>query len=154
MDKAKRYNYFAEFSETEIKMKRFLKIFLPILLSIAIIAGIGWYFLEYDKPLTQSILMDLSHYFSGRGDYNTAAWLNDLAFNHFGNNDAVPLEQAELYLSRGNYTQAERVLHRGIENGGGAELYVLLCKIYVEQDKLLDLWNCWIIFPTLRFAAN
>lgn len=119
-------------------MKRFLKIFLPILLSAVILLGVAWYFLEYDKMFTQTILMDLSHHFSNKGDYNTAAWLNDLAFNHFGNDDAVPLEQAELYLSRGNYTQAERVLHRGIENGGGADLYVMLCKIYVEQDKLLD----------------
>ena len=119
-------------------MKRFFKIFLPILLSIVILLGVAWYFLVYDKMLTQTILMDLSHHFSNKGDYNTAAWLNDLAFNHFGNDDAVPLEQAELYLSRGNYTQAERVLHRGIENGGGVELYVMLCKVYVEQDKLLD----------------
>ena len=119
-------------------MKRFLKIFLPILLSIVILVGVGWYFLEYDKMLTQTILMDLSHHFSNKGNYDTAAWLNDLAFNHFGNDDAVPLQQAELYLSRGNYTQAERVLHRGIENGGGSELYMMLCKIYVEQDKLLD----------------
>ena len=135
---SERYNYCVDFSETENKMKRFLKIFLPILLSIVIVLGVAWYFLVYDKMLTQSILMDLSHHFSNRGDYNAAAWLNDLAFNHFGNDDAVPLEQAELYLSRGNYTQAERVLHRGIENGGGTELYVMLCKIYVEQDKLLD----------------
>lgn len=119
-------------------MKRFLKVFLPILLSVVILLGVAWYFLVYDKMLTQTILMDLSHHFSNKGDYNTAAWLNDLAFNHFGNDDAVPLEQAELYLSRGNYTQAERVLHRGIENGGGVELYVMLSKIYVEQDKLLD----------------
>ncbi len=119
-------------------MKRFLKIFLPVLLSLVILLGVGWYFLEYDKTLTQTILMDLSHHFSNKGDYTTAAWLNDLAFNHFGNDDAVPLEQAEFYLSRGNYTQAERVLHRGIENGGGSDLYVMLCKIYVEQDKLLD----------------
>ena len=119
-------------------MKRFLKVFLPILLSVVILVGIAWYFLVYDKMLTQTILMDLSHHFSNKGDYNTAAWLNDLAFNHFGNDDAVPLEQAELYLSRGNYTQAERVLYHGIENGGGADLYIMLCKIYVEQDKLLD----------------
>ncbi len=119
-------------------MKRFLKIFLPILLSVVILIGIGWYFLEYDKYLTQSILMDLSHHFSNRGDYEIAAWLNDLAFNYFGNDDAVPLEQAQLYIKRGNYTQAERVLHRGIENGGGLDLYVMLCQIYVQQDKLLD----------------
>ena len=119
-------------------MKRFLKIFLPILLSIVILLGVAWYFLVYDKMLTQSILMDLSHHFSNKGDYNTAAWLNDLAFNYFGNDDSVPLEQAEVYLSRGNYTQAERVLYRGIENGGGTELYVMLSRIYVEQDKLLD----------------
>ncbi len=137
-DVRERYNYFVDYSETENKMKRFLKIFLPILLSLVILLGVAWYFLEYDKMLTQSLLMDLSHHFSNKGDYNTAAWLNDLAFNHFGNDDAVPLEQAELYLSRGNYTQAERVLHRGIENGGGVELYVMLSKIYVEQDKLLD----------------
>lgn len=119
-------------------MKRFLKIFLPIFLSLIILVSTGWYFLEYDKLLTQTILMDLSHHFSTKGDYDTAAFLNDLAFNHFGNDDVVPLEQAELYLSRGNYTQAERVLHRGIENGGGKELYIMLSRIYAEQDKLLD----------------
>lgn len=137
-DVVERYNYSVDFSETENIMKRFLKIFLPILLSLVILLGVAWYFLIYDKMLTQTILMDLSHHFSNKGDYNTAAWLNDLAFNHFGNDDAVPLEQAELYLSRGNYTQAEKVLHRGIENGGGIELYIMLSKIYVEQDKLLD----------------
>ncbi len=119
-------------------MKRIFKIILPIILTLAILLGVGWYFFEYDKMLTQTILMDLSHYFSNRGDYSTAAWLNDLAFNNFGNDDSVPLEQAELYLSLGNYTQAERVLYHGIENGGGVELYMMLSKVYTEQDKLLD----------------
>lgn len=119
-------------------MKKFLKLLLPIILSILILVGIGWYFLDYDKTLTQNILMDLSHYFSNKGEYSISTWLNELAFNHFGNNDEVALEQAKLYIKRGNYTQAEVALHKGIQNNGGIELYILLSNVYVMQDKLLD----------------
>ena len=38
-------------------MKRFLKVFLPILLSVVILLGVAWYFLVYDKMLTQTNLM-------------------------------------------------------------------------------------------------
>lgn len=119
-------------------MKKLLKILFPIVLSICIILCIGWYFLRYDTAFTRNILMDLSHHFSIRGDYAISAWLNDLAFDYFGNSDSVALEQAQIYLDRGNYTQAENALHRGISNGGGLELYLMLSKVYVQQDKLLD----------------
>ncbi|MCL2083855.1 MAG: leucine-rich repeat domain-containing protein [Oscillospiraceae bacterium] len=45
----------------------------------------------------------------------------------------------ELYIGQGNFSRAEYMLEHGMrEQGGQAELYRLLCDVYVMQDKLLD----------------
>ena len=50
----------------------------------------------------------------------------------------MALELAEQYRSIGNYTKAEYTLSNAIADGGSLELYIALCNLYVQQDKLLD----------------
>ena len=119
-------------------MKRFLKILLPILLSGVIIAGICWYFLSYDKGLTQDVLRSCGSYFAGRQQMKTAAWFYDLAYKQDYNPDSVAIELAEKYIQIGNYTRAEAALYQAIQDGGDVPVYIALSKAYVAQDKLYD----------------
>lgn len=119
-------------------MKRFLKIFVPIVLALCIIAGIIWYLFFYDKTLTQDILLSGARFFRDQGDLSTSSWFYDRAYDQGINQDSVAIEKAEQYIQHGNYTQAEVALTKAINNGGGAQVYIALCKTFVQQDKLLD----------------
>lgn len=119
-------------------MKRFLKIFVPVLLIVAIILSTGWYFLEYDPDFTRDLLVHQARKAEERGDHSLSAWLYDLAYRHAGNDSQVALEMAEQYKAAGNYTKAEYTLSNAIANGGSVELYIALCQTYLEQNKLLD----------------
>lgn len=119
-------------------MKKFLRAFVPIVLVLAIIACLGWYLFIYDREFTRDILLQGARYFENRSEHEAAAWFYDLAYRQAGDNDAVAIELAEQYKSTGNYTKAEYTLTNAIADGGGAELYIALCKTYIEQDKILD----------------
>ena len=119
-------------------MKRFLKVIVPILLAIAVIFSIGWYFLKYDPALTRDILISQARTLDEQGNHNLATWFYKLAYQQSGNDETVAIELAEQYRSMGNYTKAEYTLSNAIADGGTVELYIALCKTYVEQDKLLD----------------
>lgn len=119
-------------------MKRFLKIVVPIILSICIILGLGWYLFSYDKGLTQDLLLSLGHYFADADETKTAAWFYDQAYAQNYETDRVAIEIADKYISIGNYTKAEAALSKTIQNGAGAEVYIALCKAYIAQDKLYD----------------
>lgn len=119
-------------------MKRAIKIFVPIVMVVAILLSIGWYFLKYDPGLTQDILIDLARQCEKAGNLEMATWFYEKAYLQSGNNDAVAIELAEKFKAAGNYTKAEYTLSNAIADGGNIELYIALCKTYVEQDKLLD----------------
>ena len=119
-------------------MKRMLKRILPILLVIVVICSIVWYLFVYDREFTRDALLSSARYFDDRGNHNFAAWLYRQAYLQSDNNEAVAIELAEQFKELGNYTQAENTLANAIADGGSAELYVALCKTYVEQNKLLD----------------
>ena len=119
-------------------MKVFLKIFVPIVLTIAIIMGIGWYLLVYDKDFTRDMLLHGARHFESQGNMNAASWFYDRAYEQGNGSDEIAVELAQQYIDSGNYTQAEVTLNRAIKDGGGLPVYVALCKAYVEQDKLLD----------------
>lgn len=119
-------------------MKRFLKVIVPILLTIAVVFSIGWYFMKYDPELTRDMLISQARNFDEQGNHNMATWFYKLAYQQSGNDETVAIELAEQYRSMGNYTKAEYTLSNAIADGGSAELYIALCKTYVEQDKLLD----------------
>lgn len=119
-------------------MKRALKRIVPILLAIAVICSIAWYLFVYDTEFTRDMLLQQARYFESQGDHSTAAKFYDFAYRQSANNAEVAIELAEQYKSIGNYTKAEVTLSNAISDGGSVELYIALCKTYVEQDKLLD----------------
>ena len=119
-------------------MKRILRRILPILLVIVVICSIAWYLFVYDREFTRDVLLTSARYFDERGNHNFAAWLYRQAYLQSDNNEQVAIELAEQFKELGNYTQAEITLSGAIADGGSAELYIALCKTYVEQNKLLD----------------
>ena len=119
-------------------MKKFLHFFLPIVLVVTIIFGTAWYLLVYDRNFTRDILLQAARYFDRQGHLAVAAWFYDTAYEQADDNDAVAIELAHQHRADGNFTQAEAILSRAIEDGGGINLYIALSKIYVEQNKILD----------------
>lgn len=119
-------------------MKKFFKVLIPILLAFSLIFGAYWYLFVYDQDFTRDMLLSAARYFEGKGNLGTASWFYDRAYAHGNGRDDVAIELARQYIRSGNYTQAEVTLNKAIKDGGGATLYIELCKTYVEQDKLLD----------------
>ncbi len=119
-------------------MKKALKVIVPLLLAIAILFSIGWYFMEYDPDLTRDLLLQQARRMEENGNLDAAVWFYDLAYQQSKGNDQVAIELAEQFKEIGNYTKAEYTLSKAIEDGGTIELYTALCKTYVEQNKLLD----------------
>lgn len=122
-------------------MKKTIRIILPILLAAAIIACTGWYLFIYDVAFTQEVLLSAARHFESNGNHAASAWFYNCAYRHADDNDAVAVELADQYKQSGNYTKAEYTLSKAIADGGGVELYIALCKTYVEQDKLMDAVN-------------
>lgn len=119
-------------------MKRFFKRLVPFVLALGIIASIAWYLFVYDRAFTRDFLISQARFFDARGNVNFAATLYDLAYDYSGQDEDVAIELANQYKADGNYTKAEYTLTNAIADGGTTELYIALCKTFVEQDKLLD----------------
>ncbi len=119
-------------------MKRALRIIIPILLTIAIIACAVWYLMVYDRAFTRDLLLTGARSFEASGNHKIAAWLYDVAYYQSSNEDSVAIELAEQYMAIGNYTKAEYTLSQAISEKSSAALYRALCATYVKQDKLLD----------------
>ena len=122
-------------------MKKALRIILPIILSVAVIFCACWYLLSYDREFTRDTLLTFARKSESNGNHAVATWFYNVAYVQAGNSDLVAIELAEQYRSGGNYTKAEFTLSNAIADGGGVDIYIALCKLYVEQDKLLDAVN-------------
>lgn len=119
-------------------MKKVLRILIPILLALAIVFCVVWYLFVYDRAFTRDFLLYQARAFERSGNHAVATWFYNRAYEQSGNSDAVAVELAEQYRASGNYTKAELTLSTAIADGGGVDVYVALCKTYVEQGKLLD----------------
>lgn len=119
-------------------MKRFFKRLVPFTLALGILASIAWYLFVYDRAFTRDFLISQARFFDARGNTDFAATLYDLAYDYTGKDEDVAIELANQYKADGNYTKAEYTLTHAIADGGSADLYIALCKTFVEQDKLLD----------------
>ncbi len=119
-------------------MKKFFRILLPIVLVFAVLGSLVWYLFVYDRDFTQDFLLSQARRCESNGDHQTATWFYNLAYDYADHSDDVALELARQYKENDNYTKAEFTLSQAISDGGGIDLYVALCSIYVEQDKLLD----------------
>ena len=122
-------------------MKKAMRILVPLVMIIAIIASIGWYLFVYDRDFTRDMLLNQARYYSDTRNDKMAAVFYDLAYRHTSQDEHIAIELANPYKADGNYTKAEYTLTNAIADGGTAELYIALCKTYVEQDKLLDAVN-------------
>ena len=119
-------------------MKKFMKKLIPFLLVILIIASLVWYCFVYDRTFTRDVLLSQARLFSSNGNQKIASWFYDMAYLHSDRDEDVAIELANQFKAEGNYTKAEYTLSNAIADGGTVDLYIALCKSYVEQDKLLD----------------
>ena len=121
-------------------MKKALRIIIPILMVLLVLCSIVWYLFVYDRGLTQDILLWQARRLEGRNN-RAAVWLYQLAYSRSGGSDSVAIELADQFKSTGNYTKAEYTLLNAIADNPSVDLYIALCRTYVEQDKLLDAVN-------------
>ena len=119
-------------------MKRALRIIVPLILVIAVIACMMWYLLVYDRDFTKDALLQQARYFESAGNHKISAWLYDVAYYHSSQEPAVAIELSRQYVLSDNYTKAEYTLSKAIAQSGDPALYAELCAVYVQQDKLLD----------------
>ena len=119
-------------------MKRAFRIIVPLILALALVAGTAWYFLVYDQAFTKELLLTQARKFETTGNHKISTFLYNLAYRQSSQEDQVAIELANQYLKDGNYTKAEYTLSQAIAANATAELYVALCDVYVQQDKLLD----------------
>jgi len=119
-------------------MKKAFKIIIPILLILVVLGSIAWYLLIYDSSFTQELLLQQARKFESNGNHSAAVWVYNLAYSQSGEDDQVAIELAHQFKDIGNYTKAEYTLSNAIADSATTELYIELCKTYIEQDKLLD----------------
>ena len=119
-------------------MKKFIRVLVPLLLAVLIIASIGWYLFTYDRGFTRDFLLTQARYNDLHGNSRLSSWFYDLAYDFSNHDKNVAIELANLYKADGNYTKAEYTLTNAINSDPSADLFTALSKTYVEQDKLLD----------------
>ena len=119
-------------------MKKIFRTLIPLLLVIAIIGSLVWYAFVYDRNFVRDLLISSARTCANMGYSSMSSMFYDMAYNHSGQDENVAIELANQYKEEGNYTKAEYTLSNAISDGGTSELYIALCKTYVEQDKLLD----------------
>lgn len=122
-------------------MKKVIKIIVPILMALLILASLIWYGFVYDRDFTRDLLLKQARYCSTYGHEKMSSWFYDLAYVHSGQSNNVAIELANQFKKAGNYTKAEYTLHKAIADGGTMDLYTALCQVYVEQDKVIDALN-------------
>ena len=122
-------------------MKKLFRIIIPVMLTLLILVSIVWYCFVYDRNFTRDMLLSQARYLSTNGKPSTASWFYDRAYELSGEDENVAIELANQFKAAGNFTKAEYTLSSAIADGGDANLYVALCKTYVQEDKLLDAVN-------------
>ena len=122
-------------------MKKIMKRIIPILLIVALIASACWYIFVYDRDTVRDFLLAQARNCAQNGHFKAATWFYDISYEFAGEDENVAIDLAQIYKASGNYTKAEYTLVSAIADGATSELYMALCRTYVEQDKLLDAVN-------------
>ena len=122
-------------------MKKIMKRIIPLLLIVALIASACWYIFVYDRDTVRDFLLAQARNCAQNGHFKAATWFYDISYKFAGEDENVAIDLAQIYKDSGNYTKAEYTLVSAIADGATAELYIALCRTYVEQDKLLDAVN-------------
>ena len=120
-------------------MKRLLKIIIPILLVVLLLAGAILFLLVFRPDITQEFFMDRADAALADGNYSSAVTNYRRAGIVSSDNPELALKLAQAYEGSGNYTKAEYTLVTAITaNPEELDLYLALSRVYVAQDKLLD----------------
>lgn len=122
-------------------MKKLNRFLVPVLLAVIIIFSCVWYLFIFDRDFTRDMLLQQARYHDLHGNPKISAMFYDMAYDFSGQDQNVAIELANQYKADGNFTKAEYTLTNSINDSATAELYMALCKTYVEQDKLLDAVN-------------
>lgn len=117
---------------------RALKRVIILILIVALVGGAAWYFLIYNPSLTAGILRSWGDSAMASGNHTWAIRWYDWAVDLQPGEQDLSVTLAEAYKAIGNYTKAEYTLSKAIAAGADVEVYEMLCRVYVEQDKLLD----------------
>ena len=110
-------------------MKKFIRVLVPLLLAVLIIASIGWYLFTYDRGFTRDFLLTQARYNDLHGNSRLSSWFYDLAYNFSNHDENVAIELANLYKADDNYTKAEYTLTNAINSEPSAELFTNLDKL-------------------------
>lgn len=119
-------------------MKKFFRFIISLVLGLLVVASIGWYLFSYDRDFTRDTLLSQARFHDEHGNSRMSSMFYDMAYNFSGQDEHVAIELAQQYKADGNFTKAEYTLSNAINDDASPDLYIALCKTYVEQDKLLD----------------
>lgn len=119
-------------------MKKALKVIIPLLLAVAVICSMAWYFLVYDRDFTRDMLLWSARTLEQEGKHELAAWVYHITYKQASFEDDIAIELANQYKTIGNYTKAEYTISEAIASKPTVDLYIALSNLYVQQDKLLD----------------
>lgn len=119
-------------------MKKALKVIVPLLLTVTVICSMAWYFLVYDRDFTKDMLLWSARTLEQEGKHELAAWVYNITYEQASFEDDIAIELANQYKTIGNYTKAEYTISEAIASKPTTDLYIALCNLYVQQDKLLD----------------
>jgi len=122
-------------------MKKATRILVSVLMGLLVFGSIGWYLFSYDRAFTRDTLLSQARFHDLHGNSRMSSWFYDMAYEFSGQDEHVAIELADQYKADGNYTKAEYTLSNAINSDASTDLYIALCKTYVEQDKLLDAVN-------------
>ena len=120
-------------------MKHALKILIPLVLVVALLAAAAWFFLSYRPDLACQFYVNRAESAISQGKYQRAVRYYSRAWDLYPDNAELAISLADAYKLDGNYTKAEYTLVSAITTMPDTlSLYLELSKTYVEQDKLLD----------------
>ncbi len=122
-------------------MKRVLIKLAIFILVLSILAGTAWFFLMYRPDITASLFCKFGSSAFENENYDKAVTWYRRANKLMETDQDISVRLADAYRASGNYTKAEYTLSNAIAQGGSLEVYLGLCRVYVEQDKLLDAVN-------------
>lgn len=122
-------------------MKKALRVIVPLILALILVACAAWYFLVYDQAFTKELLLTTARKFEDAGKYKISAFIYDVTYYQSSKDDDVAIELTQQYLDMGNFTKAEYTLTNAIRTKPTADLYAALSMVFVQQDKLMDAVN-------------